>query len=875
VIAAIEPMARRSGMPFTVALAIMGVVLGAGAQWLLSTPLTDAFNEAAEALVDVPIHSDTFLTVFLPLLLFQGAITIDLRRLAQDVAPVLLLAVLAVFVATAAIGMAVSAASGMPLAVGLLLGAIVATTDPSAVIALFREVGAPSRLTRLVEGESLLNDATAIAVFGALLAVVVAGVPLDLGRMVGELGVSFVGGAAFGAGAGVLAAEMIARLRSYRAAQLTVAAALPYVVYLMGRDLLLISGVVAVVTAGLALGALLRSRLEPATIGLFQNVLDQLAYWAGGLVFVFAALLVPRLMQDFSLTDLGVLAAAVGAGLAARALTIFTALPALALLGLTRKVNAPTKAVIVWGGLRGAVTLALALAVTENPFVAPEVKRFIAINATGFALFTLLAQGLTLRSLIRWLKLDQLSPVERAFRQQVLGQALSGVRSSLRQFAGRYGLSNEMVDQVMAPFTSRLSRATEDRSFLHGVSDRERLTVGLITLANHERSLVTQERWSGGLPRPLVDRHLRAVEAMIDGAREDGRLGYIRASRRVQRPTMLFVMAARLHARARIGRPLALMLESRFQLLLLSRIMVLELQLFLEFRLAVVLGDRLTDILAEILRQRLDETERQLEALRLQYPAFAQALDYDILERFAWREELDQIEQMREAGIIGGDMARSLSLETAAAHAARPRRGGVDLRLPGPELLRSFEVFEDLDPAALKRLAKSMRLRVFAANARVVRRGERLSGVYFIASGAIELRGAGEPERLGRGDWLGEDDLMEPRGQRREAVSLSYAHLLFLSEAQIAAEAPNWRVHAASLAAAARAREKAEAEARAEEEARRRAEAARASARAEAPRERDAAADADAPPARPDAAADAEDADAAADSRPAPARAAG
>ncbi|MFN3616198.1 MAG: cation:proton antiporter, partial [Rubrimonas sp.] len=176
-------MARRSGMPFTVALAIMGVVLGAGAQWLLATPLTDAFNEAAEAVVDVPVSSDTFLTVFLPLLLFQGAITIDLRRLAQDVAPVLLLAVLAVFVATAAIGMAASAAAGMPLAVGLLLGAIVATTDPSAVIALFREVGAPSRLTRLVEGESLLNDATAIAVFGALLAVVVAGAPLDLGRM--------------------------------------------------------------------------------------------------------------------------------------------------------------------------------------------------------------------------------------------------------------------------------------------------------------------------------------------------------------------------------------------------------------------------------------------------------------------------------------------------------------------------------------------------------------------------------------------------------------------------------------------------------------------------------------------------------------------
>src|SRR3546814_11920715 len=105
--------------------------------------------------IDIPISSGTILTILLPMLLFQGAITIDVRRLAKDFVAVLLLAVLAVLVALVIIGGAVYLVAPMPLVVCLLFGAIVATTDPSAVIAMFRDLGAPARLTRLVEGEKL------------------------------------------------------------------------------------------------------------------------------------------------------------------------------------------------------------------------------------------------------------------------------------------------------------------------------------------------------------------------------------------------------------------------------------------------------------------------------------------------------------------------------------------------------------------------------------------------------------------------------------------------------------------------------------------------------------------------------------------------
>ncbi len=107
--------------------------------------------------------------MFLPLLVFQAGIATDVRQVIEDAAPILLLAIVATLVTTAVIGLALSPISGMPLVACLMLGSIVATTDPVAVIGIFHDVGAPSRLTRLVEGETLLNDAAAITLFGLLL----------------------------------------------------------------------------------------------------------------------------------------------------------------------------------------------------------------------------------------------------------------------------------------------------------------------------------------------------------------------------------------------------------------------------------------------------------------------------------------------------------------------------------------------------------------------------------------------------------------------------------------------------------------------------------------------------------------------------------
>ena len=266
VVALCQPLAGHLRLPPPVLLGVVGVALG-GFPILVSklgwSGGTDVFGDAFAAL---PVSSATFIYVFLPLLVFEAGIATDVRRVIEDAAPILLLAIIATLVTTAVIGLTLWPLAGVPLVVCLLLGAVVATTDPAAVIAIFRDVGAPGRLTRLVEGEALLNDAAAIALFAVLLGMIVAAREPNIGSGLSEFFLSFVGGGLLGLVAGRTLLWVIPWLGEDRRAEGTLSLALAYGVFIAADRLFHVSGVVAVLGSGLTVSALGRSRL-PRAIG--------------------------------------------------------------------------------------------------------------------------------------------------------------------------------------------------------------------------------------------------------------------------------------------------------------------------------------------------------------------------------------------------------------------------------------------------------------------------------------------------------------------------------------------------------------------------------------------------------------------------------
>src|SRR5690606_36059651 len=169
VVSLLQRLAARLSQPASLLFAVMGVAIGGLATFALHQGTTGWFADVALALVNVPVTSDTFMYVFVPALIFQASLTIDVNRMIDDIAPILMLAVVAVLVSTAVIGLAVAPIVEVSVVACLLRASIVGTTDTGAVVGIFRDVGAPARLCRLIEGESLLNDAAAIITFTLLL----------------------------------------------------------------------------------------------------------------------------------------------------------------------------------------------------------------------------------------------------------------------------------------------------------------------------------------------------------------------------------------------------------------------------------------------------------------------------------------------------------------------------------------------------------------------------------------------------------------------------------------------------------------------------------------------------------------------------------
>ena len=193
------PLSRKIKMPYTVLLALLGIIIGLADNWLgRSQSDTGIVSEFFSSFDSFELTSGIIFFIFLPVLIFEASLAIDVRKLLSDIRPILFLAVIGLFISTFLIGGAVYTVSGMGFVVWLLLGAILSATDPVAVVAIFKDLGAPKRLAILVEGESLFNDATAIVLFTILAAMVAGTAQADLGTGALQFIKVFLGGIVVG-----------------------------------------------------------------------------------------------------------------------------------------------------------------------------------------------------------------------------------------------------------------------------------------------------------------------------------------------------------------------------------------------------------------------------------------------------------------------------------------------------------------------------------------------------------------------------------------------------------------------------------------------------------------------------------------------------
>ncbi|MBW4564337.1 MAG: sodium:proton antiporter [Mojavia pulchra JT2-VF2] len=358
----------------------------------------------------VNLSPQLILLIFLPPLLFEAAWNLKWSDLKRDLLPICLYAVLGVVISIVGIAIGLNQLAGISLTTALLIGASLSATDPVSVTALFRELGVGKRLVTLMEGESLFNDGMAVVAFGFLVALPLGTAQLGLQALLVQffavVGIGVAVGALIGFGISYLTQRFDLPMVEQ---SLTLVSA--YGTYLITEDLGG-SGVIGVVTTGLILGNFgSRVGMNPRTRIIVSEFWDFLAFFVNSIVF----LLIGDQIRFASLGEnLGIIAVTVAAMILMRGVAIYI-LSSLSSSLTQSVVTLPDQTILWWGGLRGSVSIALALSV---PTILPEREKIIA-TVFGVVLFTLLVQGLTIKPLLQKLKLLGDAPLRERYMELV------------------------------------------------------------------------------------------------------------------------------------------------------------------------------------------------------------------------------------------------------------------------------------------------------------------------------------------------------------------------------------------------------------------------------------------------------------------------
>ena len=473
IITLVAILVRRVKIPYTVAL----VLAGLGLAFVPAIPLINP--DSADSIVT----SELILALFVPPLIFEGALHISWRSLRDNLRPILLMAVVGVLLGTfivggivAGIGLAVEPLAAalhltqlqnldpIPFAAAIAFGALISATDPVAVIAFFRTLGVGKRLSMLVEGESLLNDGTSIVIFNLALALggAAAGsqgaAEFNLLMVVWDFTRVAVGGLMVGLLVGFVVDHFFLRPLDERLVETTVTMLAAFGSFILAEQLHL-SGILAVVAAGIYIGDALPGHTTPTTKVALFNFWEIVAFVVTSLIFLLIGTQID-IRDVISPQNIVLVLAAVVAILVSRMLVVY------GMSALSGRMGTPIprsyQHVMFWGGLRGAISLALALSLSSNAF-GTGVGAQLRLMTFGVVLFTLLVQGTTIEALLKRLGLAQRSPrqIEKE-RQMGRFYAARAARIELERLHERGMVSGSLWEAMVEAQEAELQQHDRD-----------------------------------------------------------------------------------------------------------------------------------------------------------------------------------------------------------------------------------------------------------------------------------------------------------------------------------------------------------------------------------------------------------------------------
>ena len=283
------------------------------------------------------------------------------------------------------------------------------------------------------------------------------------------------------------------------------------------------------------------------------------------------------------------------------------------------------------------------------------------------------------------------------------------------------------------------------------------------------------------MSRRALSRLVAHVTILRDAVKPGGIAEYRMAAKQLTAFSPRIRLLLEVQRRLGIARPLASEIADRFEAHLTARVVIQELRQFNASQLRPLFGDGPRKTLDGELAIRFDDVGRAIEAVVLQYPAYARALQAQFLALRAIGLEEGQYQRLRDESVITPEVFNDLSRNLRSRRRLAERRPKLDLGLRRADLIARVSMFSTVEAKARRKISRLLRPRLAVPGEMIVHKGDRGDSMYFISSGAVEVQITPDPVRLGTGDFFGELALLNQQPRNANVVAIGYCQLLRLA----------------------------------------------------------------------------------------------
>lgn len=785
--AATRHFSHKSPLPYTVTLFLLGLLLG-GAERLYGFwgvgPLSHAVDWAGN------VNPHMILYVFLPTLIFEAAFAMDVHTFKKSFWNAFLMAVPGILLAIFLSGGMVIGLKLLGIGFGdwgwtlaLLFGTVISATDPVAVVSLLKELGAGKKLSTLIEGESLLNDGTAIVLFLLFSTIITS----STGASVGGATLSFLkvalGGVLLGGVVGYLSLSWIKKVFNDPMIEISVVVAAAYLTFFVAESFLHVSGVLGLVTFGLVMAGSGKTRVSPEVEHFLHEFWELASFIANTLIFIMVGVVIAErvVFTPYDFLLLGIIYVGM---FIARGSVVSLFFPLMKRIGYgVKKAEAY---ILWWGGLRGAISLALALMVAGESAIPESIRNTFLFLTAGIVMLSLLVNATTVKPLVQGLGLTTIPPAKALMMYNARSYLRTSTENNLERLKQDRFLSraNWQVVEEYLPTAPQEEEGHQDLDYLAETRRR---------VLQKEKSSYWSQFKEGMLTPSAVQRLNDAINEVLD------RGGNVPLSERKDLEELWYT-------------PKFLSKCQNYPIIgqLVERFFFDQLAQSYDTARGFVVAQEDTLKLVESMHRgsddQVDPEEREkalstveseinenrihgltfLRNLRKRYPEIYTSIATREAARSLLNYERRTVERLRNKGRLEADEVEKMD-ENIEERMKRLMNDPPKTQLPeNEELLRDISFLKELDPRSFQKLADLFRSQVHTIGEELTKEGEKQEDLFLIARGTVRIQMEGKDvDVVGSGQFLGEVAALTGRSSAATAVSESPVTALWLRPGDI------------------------------------------------------------------------------------------